>query len=84
MGMLSLSMFAQTQDKAKATEKKKEPAKVETAKPASATTATMDGKSASKEAKPASKEAKPAKEAKHASKEVAKPAAEKSAETPKK
>jgi uncharacterized protein YdeI (BOF family) len=39
MGMFSLAMFAQAQDKAKSAEKKAEPAKVETTKPASKETA---------------------------------------------
>ena len=51
MGMFSVAMFAQTQEKAKPAEKKKEPAKTEAVKPA----ATKEA------AKPATKEAaKPA------------------------
>ena len=71
MGMFSLAMFAQTQDKTKAAEPKKETTKTEVAKPAT-----------KEEAKPATKAAtKPA--AKPATKEAAKPA-EKKADAPKK
>jgi uncharacterized protein YcfJ len=61
--MFSISMFAQTQDKAKPAEKKAEPAKTEAVKPAKET-----AKPATKEtAKPATKEAaKPAKKTEEA------------------
>jgi len=71
MGMFSMAMFAQTQDKAKPAEVKKEPAKTEAVKPAT-----------QEVVKPATKEAaKPA--TKHAAKPATKPT-EKPAETPKK
>jgi len=73
MGMFSLAMFAQTQEKAKPAEKKAEPVKTETAKPAASAPSTSN--------KPATKEE--AKPVKHKSKDAAKPA-EKKAETPKK
>ena len=68
-GMFSLSMFAQTQEKAKPVEQKKEPAKTEVAKPAAS----------KEEAKPATKNA-----SKHATKEAAKPTEKKDVPQPKK
>ena len=61
MGMFSVAMFAQTQDKTKAAEPKKETTKTEVAKPAT-----------KEEAKPATKAA-----TKPATKEAAKPAEKK-------
>ncbi len=62
--MFSMTMFAQTQEKAKPAEKKKEPAKTEAVKPAATKEAA---KPATKEAaKPAAKPVKKAEEAKPA------------------
>jgi len=62
--MFSMTMFAQTQEKAKPTEKKKEPVKTEAVKPAATKEAA---KPATKEAKPATKPAaKPVKKAEEA------------------
>ena len=58
MGIFSLAVFAQTQEKAKPAEKKAEPAKTETAKPATKEAAKPAAKPATKEvAKPAEKKA---------------------------
>ncbi|MCK9218970.1 MAG: hypothetical protein PHF97_12645 [Bacteroidales bacterium] len=83
MGLFSMTMFAQTQDKVTPTDKKKDAPKTEAVKPAKETAKpAKEVKPAKETAKPAKDAVKPAKEAKKPAKEATKPVEKKDAEKP--